>query len=193
MKVPTPQKSPEMSPAALVRAAQRGERAAWDALVQRFAPLVRSVAADHRLQPHDAEDVVQTCWLALLKDVDTLRDPEAVGAWLATAARRQSLRTRSRLQRDVLVEVVPHEEPDEHACPATAAVAAVRASDLIAAIQRLPARQRRLFEVLTTSPEPSYAEAAQRLGLPRGSIGPTRARGLERLRRDAPLQAALVA
>lgn len=183
----------QKSPAALVRAARRGEQPAWNALVRRYTPLVRSVAADHRLQSHDADDVVQSCWLALLESLPTLREPEAVGAWLVTAARRQSLRTRGRLQRDVLVEMVLHEDHDGHDSTVKAAVAGARASELTAAVQRLPTRQRRLLEALTTYPEPSYAEVSRRLGVPRGSIGPTRARGLERLRRDARLQAAVAA
>ena len=101
----------QKSPAALVCAARRGEQRAWNALVRRYTPLVRSVAADHRLQSHDADDVVQSCWLALLESLPTLREPEAVGAWLVTAARRQSLRTRGRLQRDVLVEMVLRRGP----------------------------------------------------------------------------------
>jgi RNA polymerase sigma factor (sigma-70 family) len=186
-------KTHQKSPADLVRAARRGEHPAWNALVRRYTPQVRRIAADHRLQPHDADDVVQSCWLALLESLPTLRDPEAVGAWLVTAARRQSLRTRRRLERDVLVDTVLREDHDGRDSTVGAAVAGARARELTAAVQRLPTRQRRLLEALTTYPEPSYAEVSQRLGLPRGSIGPTRARGLERLRRDARLRAAIAA
>jgi RNA polymerase sigma factor (sigma-70 family) len=189
MNAPTHHKSP----AALVRAARRGEQPAWNALVRRYTPLVRSVAADHRLQPHDADDVVQSCWLALLESLPTLREPEAVGAWLVTAARRQSLRTRVRLQRDVPVDTVSREDHDGQDSTVNAAVAGERARELSAAVRRLPTGQRRLLQALTTYPEPSYAEVSRRLGLPRGSIGPTRARGLERLRHDAGLQAAVAA
>ena len=176
----------------LVRAAGRGEEGAWDALVHRFTPAVRSVARDYRLEPHDVDDVVQASWLALLEGLHRVREPDAVGAWLVTAARRQSLRARRRRERDVPVGSALHEDAAT-GCTETAVVEAERARALHDALRRLPGRQRRLLEALIARPELSHAEIAGRLGMPQGSVGPTRARGLARLRMDTRLERAVAA
>src|SRR5690242_5380626 len=80
--------------ASMVEAAARGETGAWDALVDRFSPLVWSVARAHRLGEADAADVYQTTWLRLLEHLRDLREPERLGSWLGTTARRESLRLR---------------------------------------------------------------------------------------------------
>jgi RNA polymerase sigma factor (sigma-70 family) len=180
--------------APLVAAAAGGDADAWAALVARFGPVLRTVARDHHLQPHDADDVAAACWLALFEGLDGLRDPDRLHAWLVTAARRQALRARRHHAR--VVPVPMEAAPDEAVAPdgaAPAAIAADRARALRAAVARLPHRQRVLLEALLAEPEPSYAEVAARLGMPRGAVGPTRLRGLERLRRDPALAAALAA
>src|SRR3954452_20185839 len=86
-------RSPHMSEVAdLVQAAAEGDQVAWDELVDRFNGLVWSVARAHRLPPRGASDVVQTTWLRLVEHLGRLQDPERVGAWLATTARRECLR-----------------------------------------------------------------------------------------------------
>ena len=73
----------------LVTRARNGERQAWDALVERYAPLLWSICRRHRLEAADAEDAAQSVWLKLVDQLDSLRDPAALPAWLATTTRRE--------------------------------------------------------------------------------------------------------
>src|SRR3954470_20748775 len=98
--------------AELVQAAAEGDRDAWDALVDRFNGLVWSVARSHRLSTVDASDVVQTTWLRLVEHLGRLQDPERVGAWLATTARRECLRTLRHSARQVPTDEVPEAVAD---------------------------------------------------------------------------------
>src|ERR1700736_5759838 len=75
-----------------LKAAAAGDATAWDALVGRYSNLVWAVARGHRLNAADAADVSQTTWLRLVEHLDRIEQPERVGAWLATTARRESLR-----------------------------------------------------------------------------------------------------
>src|SRR4051812_31229099 len=93
--------------AELVRAAADGDQVAWDELVDRYNGLVWSVARSHRLSSVDASDVVQTTWLRLVEYLGRLQDPERVGAWLATTARRESLRTLRQSARLLPTEELP--------------------------------------------------------------------------------------
>jgi RNA polymerase sigma factor (sigma-70 family) len=81
-----------MNLAELVRSAAAGDQAAWEEIVDRFTSLVWATARAHRLSRADAADVAQTTWLRLVENLDRIREPEALGAWLATTARRESLR-----------------------------------------------------------------------------------------------------
>ena len=170
----------------LVRAAARGETAAWDELVRRFGGLLWSICRDHRLGAADAADVFQLTWLRLLERLDTLQDPDRVAGWLATTCRRECLAVLRRARR-----VSPSTEAVElHTEPAGAADAGLLRADRDAALwdafARLGERCRRVLTVLVAQAEdgpPSYAEAARQLQMPVGSLGPTRARCLEQLRR----------
>jgi RNA polymerase sigma factor (sigma-70 family) len=172
----------------IVMAAKEGDRAAIAAVVERFAPRVRIVARAHRLAAHDIEDVMQTTWLQLLQHVHTIRDPTAVGAWLETTARRESLRilknnSRERPTDDELVFDAPRppvdQQPPQTPERCTAALAM--------AVEQLPDHQRDLLSMLFADPSPRYAEVSRALGIPIGSIGPTRARSLRRLRENQHL------
>jgi RNA polymerase sigma factor (sigma-70 family) len=172
----------------LLRAsALRGEP--WSSVLQRFTARIRSVARAHRLSAHDAEDVVQTTWLRLLEHLDRVREPEAVGAWLQTTARRESLRVLREGARTQPVEEERLETHEEAAGAGEVVELLERVTLLGQAIQALPRRQRDLMLTLLAEPEPSYADVARRLDMPIGSIGPTRARSLERLRRDVRIAA----
>ena len=96
-----------MDVATLVLAARAGDRAAWEQLVERFTPLLWATARAHRLGEADAADVVQTAWLRLLEHLGSLRDPHAVGSWLATTARHESLRTLRLGARQIPTDAVP--------------------------------------------------------------------------------------
>src|SRR5690349_6704989 len=88
----------------LVRAARAGDAAAWDALVDRYLPLVTAVIRRLRLSAADADDVNQTVWLRLVEHLDTLREPKALPGWLATTARNEGLRAIRRKGRDLPVD-----------------------------------------------------------------------------------------
>ena len=175
--------------AELVRAAGTGDQRSWDALVERFSGLLWAVARAHRLREADAADVVQTTWLNLVQHLGSIREPQHVGAWLATTARRECLRALNRDQRLVLTDdeagLQAREPPP--ATPEEDVLAAERLALLRAALEELPPRCQQLLRVLTADPPPSYEQVSAALGMPVGSIGPTRARCLERLRHAARL------
>jgi RNA polymerase sigma factor (sigma-70 family) len=158
-------------------------------LVHRFTPMLRRVAKGYRLPPHDVDDVVQQCWLAALGNLGALREPGAVAAWLVTTARRYALRAHQREVRELLSEApLPDDQPAPD-CLETALVTSERVAVLREAIERLPGRQRDVLESLIAEPDRSYSDVSDGLGIPVGSIGPTRERGLSRLRQDRRLAA----
>lgn len=171
------------SAAQLVHAAAKGDQAAWDALVDRYTGLCWSIARSHRLSPADAADAVQTAWLRLVERLDTLRDPERVGAWLATTTRNECLRVIRRSSRQVPTGEDAWLESSEPVDPPDLTVlASEEAVELWQAVDGLPDRCRQLLRVLMADPPPSYEDVSAALEMPVGSIGPTRARCLERLR-----------
>jgi RNA polymerase sigma factor (sigma-70 family) len=174
-----------------VRLARMGDPEAWAEIVRRFEDILRAVVRGHRLSSADAADVVQTTWLRLAENLDRLKDPSRVGAWLATTARRECLRTRRKLARELPAENPP-EPPHGGVAPADCRlVQADRDSELWAAFGRLSARDQRLLRMLVADPQPSYEEIGKALAMPIGSIGPTRGRALQRLRRGLELDEGL--
>jgi RNA polymerase sigma factor (sigma-70 family) len=172
-----------------LRRAAGGDAAAWDALVEQFGALVWSVARAHRLSAADAADVSQTTWLRLVEHLDTIKQPERVGAWLATTARRECLAVIRRRSRQIPVEDggdLAEESLDEPP-PDGALLEAEEHSILAVAFGRLAERCQRLLRLLMTDPPPQYDEVAAAMEMPVGSIGPTRARCLERLKREVSI------
>jgi RNA polymerase sigma factor (sigma-70 family) len=170
--------------ARLVERAAAGDQRAWNELVDQFDGLVWSVARAHRLNDADAADVSQITWQRLVEHLDRLHDPARVGAWLATTARRQCF-----LQLRSAARVVPHGDelpaPVGDAPPPDAELlTGERDRALWAVVERLPARDQKLLRMLVAEPPHTYAEIGAALDMPIGSIGPTRARALERLRRE---------
>jgi RNA polymerase sigma factor (sigma-70 family) len=170
--------------AAVVQRAAAGDHSAWELLVDQYARLVWAVTREFRLTESDAADVFQATWLRLLEHVDRLEQPARVGSWLAATARNECLRSLAARKRVVLVQDditlnddVAHEpEIDEQL------LAEERAQVVREALSCLPGRWRQLVELLMADPPVSYAEISDQLGLPVGSIGPTRGRCLARLR-----------
>ena len=170
--------------ASLVRRAAEGDRRAWEGLVEQFARLIWSITVDFKLTESDAADVAQTTWLRLLQHIDRIEYPDRVGSWLAATARNECLRSLAARKRVVLghddVEIdsaVAHgPEIDERL------LADERAQVVRDALSHLPRRWQRLLEMLMADPPVSYADISDELGLPVGSIGPTRGRCLARLR-----------
>jgi RNA polymerase sigma factor (sigma-70 family) len=170
--------------AGLVRGAAAGDRRAWERLVAQFARLIWSITAEFRLMESDAADVAQTTWLRLLEHIDRIEYPDRVGSWLAATARNECLRSLAVRKKVVLShddaelnDAIAH-EPEIDA----RLLADERAQVIRDALSRLPRRWQRLLELLMADPPASYAEISDQLGLPIGSIGPTRGRCLARLR-----------
>ena len=173
--------------AALVAAASKGSRSAWEELVDAYFGLIWSIARNHRLSDGDAHDVNQTTWLRLVEHIDRLSDPSRVGPWLATTARRESLRVLRQAKRQVLLaEWEDGEVPDlidlTNIDVGAAVIQAEQAEEVRAALQQLTPRDQALMGLLMLDPAPSYEEVSAALGMPVGSIGPTRGRCLVRLR-----------
>ncbi len=174
--------SPERS-AELVLAAAAGDRRAWEELVDAYVGLIWRITASHRLTPGDAADVSQTTWLRLLESIDRLQDPSRVGAWLATTARRECLRVLGQNKRSVPVgEDSAFDGDGANSVELDAGLLADERDVAVrAALRRLPQRCQDLLGLLMMDPPPSYEEIAAALGMPIGSIGPTRGRCLKRL------------
>ena len=186
--------SDNMAVTALVMGARNGENQAWDALTERYNPLIWSICRRYRLAGADAEDVTQAVWLKLVDHVGHLRNPAALPGWLATTARRECGRvlrvagTSHAWERVLTIENIPDTQT---ATAEQELLAAERHAALREAFTRLPAGCQRLLALLVEDPPLPYAEIGARLGIPAGSIGPNRGRCLDRLRRD-PVIAALI-
>jgi RNA polymerase sigma factor (sigma-70 family) len=168
----------------LVSAAANGDHRAWDALVDEFGGLVWAVARAHRLSDSDAADVAGATWLALVENLGRLREADRVGAWLATTARRECLRVLRNAQRQLPTGDDFAERPADVTDIGADLLAEERDAALWRAFARLPERDQALLRLLVADPQPSYEEISAALRMPIGSIGPTRARSLERLRRE---------
>jgi RNA polymerase sigma factor (sigma-70 family) len=171
--------------AMLVRAAASGDQDAWEGLVAEFSALVLKVARAHRLSEADVADVAQTTWLRLIEHLDRIHDPERIGAWLATTAWRESARVLSRARQQIVTDQVP--EPGTEDDVAQRLLTAESHAAVREAFRRLRTRDQALLGLLVADPAPSYEQIGQILHMPVGSIGPTRARSLSRLRREAAL------
>ena len=178
----------------LVTRARNGEEQAWDALVERYAPLIWCICRRHRLGGADAEDVGQSVWAQVLDQIDKIREPAALPGWLAATTRRECLRVLRAAPGPVsAVQLLDAENmPDEQAEAAEQELlVAERHAALREAFSHLPPHCQRLMTMLIADPPVSYAEISARLGIPIGSIGPKRGRCLARLRAD-PAIAALI-
>jgi RNA polymerase sigma factor (sigma-70 family) len=173
----------------LVRAALAGDDRAFAKLVARFERPLRSIVRSYRLSGWDADDVIQSTWMQFLEHGAGLREPAAISGWLATTARRYCLRMLQSNVRELLLEDPTTSDGGYDGRLDADLLAAERRAALDASLARLTGRQRDLITLLLDEPELSYEEVGQRLGLPIGSIGPTRARSLSRLRRDGRLRA----
>jgi RNA polymerase sigma factor (sigma-70 family) len=168
--------------AQLVRAAGAGDREAWNGLVERLSGLVWSITRAHRLEDAEAADVVQTTWLRVVEQLDRVRDPERIAAWVATTARRECLHALRARRGQVALPEGWQDAEAEREEPAASLITAERDRELWSAFEGLSERCRALLRVLMADPAPGYVEVAAALDMPVGSIGPTRMRCLERLR-----------
>jgi RNA polymerase sigma factor (sigma-70 family) len=169
---------------------QAGDRTAFDELVQLLTPLMWRTVRGAGVDPVAAEDVVQTVWMNLLHSADNVREPRTVTKWLLTATKRESWRVARRTrddrdrrtaafgtEDDEVVEVVSSDaQPDE------TVLLDDRQRVLWSHVKGLPERCRQLLSVIAFADRPDYAGLAEALGMPVGSIGPTRGRCLAKLR-----------
>lgn len=164
-----------------LRRARDGERAALDEIVHELNPLLWHVARSQGLGAEESADVVQTTWLELLRRLHDIRSPDALTAWLVTTTRREAWRVRGRLGRltdDGALESVPDTDPGAE----ERVLADERHRVLRKHFRRLPERCRALLRIVAMVDRPDYDAVAETLGMPRGSIGPTRGRCLAKLR-----------
>ena len=171
--------------AGLVAAAAAGDETAWSRLVDHFAGLVWSVIRGYRISTADSADVSQTTWMRLAEHIHKVREPERIGAWLATTAGRECLRMIRQNQRavpsdDVFLTEVPDTDPA--VAPDHRVLTLERDGELWEAFSELPAKAQVLLRLLFADPPPSYEEISTATGMPIGSIGPTRGRYLAQLK-----------
>ena len=170
--------------AELVRHAANGDLRAWERLVDQYARLIWSITVDFKLIESDAADVAQTTWLRLLEHIDRIEYPDRVGSWLAATARNECLRSLASRKRVVLGhDDIEFDGAMAHGPEIDERLLADESAQVVRdALSRLPRRWQRLLELLMADPPASYADISDELGLPIGSIGPTRGRCLARLR-----------
>ena len=173
----------------LIRRCQQGSAGAWQQVLNKYERLVYSIPLRYGLSRDDAADIAQNTFTILLESLDTLSEDSRLGAWLATVARRQSWRLLERNRREM-----PSENLDGADLAARAVLLGKSDADSIehweltelldTGLSQIGEPCRGLLLALYFQPEPSsYAEVAERLDMPIGSIGPTRARCLKRLRK----------
>jgi RNA polymerase sigma factor (sigma-70 family) len=192
--------STETSVTELVTAARQGDHDAWTALVERYQPLVLAVCSRFRLSKPDAEDVSQTVWLQLLRNLDKLRHARALPGWIDTTTANTCLTLLKALNRtpprdpQLLGGDEAHSPWDDHHQQGELDEALLR-QERRHAVQRglvdLPSKQQELLRLLAADPPMNYQQISQRLGMPVGSIGPTRARSIQNLRNTAPVRSLL--
>ena len=183
----------------LVQAAREGDSDAWTAIIQRYADLIRSVARRYRLSAADIEDVSQLVWLKLFDHIDRIREPRALPGWIAKTTANACLSLAKSLVRAIPTDPVTLTQQND----ATRALSgAYEANEPTAVLQshedsvllrkgldELPSEQRDLLILLMADPPLTYKQISRQLGRPICSIGPTRARTLERLRNTNAVRA----
>lgn len=176
--------SPFSHPALLVAACQTGDQTAWHDLINTYSPVPWSVARSFRLRTPDCEDVCQATWLRVVENIHRLREPAKLTSWLVTIARREAMRQVERERRQVPIgdNGSFDTSPDVAATVEEAILDRSTDARLMAAFRRLDEQHQALLAMLLREPAMSYDEISVALGIPRGSIGPTRNRLLRRLR-----------
>lgn len=175
----------DVTVADLVGLAGGGNPRAWEELVSRFGGMIAATGRRYRLTPADNAELQQNTWLRLVENLHRIEQPERVGGWLATTARRESLQLLRRSSKyhggadQMLANMPDNHLPDPDARP----IAEEREVVVRAAWERLKPRCQELLELLVSDDPMGYKDLSQLLNMPVGSIGPTRARCLEHLRR----------
>lgn len=166
----------------LLRSAACGDERAWTEIVGRYRGLVSAVVRSYRLQDADAHDAEQRTWLRLVEHRNAVRDPQRLGGWLATTASRECLRI-LRESRAVVTDELDA-MPDLDRTVEDQVVDADTVSRIWTIVAALPPRGRAIMMELFAEEQRPYAEVARATGIPIGSLGPSRARLIDRVRRS---------
>lgn len=171
----------------LIQACRAGDTTAWERLLDKYERLVYSIALNQGATAEDAADVTQITFTILMQSLDDLRDDSNLAAWLGTVARRHTWRLLKRRRREPTgpEEDVAADPSARETSTANSAIARWEQIEWIEyGLNLLDERCRQLLLALYFDPdEPSYVDVADRLDMAVGSVGPTRARCLERMRR----------
>jgi RNA polymerase sigma factor (sigma-70 family) len=169
--------------AACLSRAMAGELSALDPVVAELNPLLWHVARSQGLTEEDAADVVQTSWLELVRQLHAIRSPMALTGWLVSATKREAWRVNARRRKQAGPGVEElGDPPDPVPLPVEQVVTDERDQALWRQFGQLSERCKALLRVVAQANRPDYAAIADALGMPRGSIGPTRGRCLAKLR-----------
>ena len=169
----------------LIAQIRQGDERAWQELIERYEGRLLAFAIRRLRDRATAEDVVQSTWLTLVRSADSITSPQAVAGWLCTTARREAWRMSKRVRRETpaeettLAAVLP-----DIAAPESEVVLDDEKRRLWQCVSRLNERCQALLRIAAAGPRPDYAEISRSLGMPVGSIGPTRARCLEKLKAE---------
>lgn len=174
------------APSVLVERALDGDRDAWVTLVSRYEGVAWKVTTTFDLSTEDRNDVFASTFFRLFERLGSIREPEKLPGWIATTARNEALtllraRARERPAGATIEEAPTMAASDERILDLELRIA------LRAAFRELPEECRELLTLMTADPPLSYDEIAELTGRPRGSLGPTRQRCLDRLRRSPAL------
>lgn len=176
-----------LSVAELLAEASAGNAPAWAEIVRRYGGLVTAKARSFRLQNADVLDAVQATWLRLAANFHRIQFPEHLGGWLSTTTTRECLRILRDTKNTSFVpyasEAVTDSVDDRSIGPEQHVIDAETAQELRSLVAELPPRHRSLLAALFTDDPMPYSEISHTIGIPIGSIGPTRARVLQQLRR----------
>lgn len=169
----------------LFAAYRDGEEARMAELVRILTPILWHTVRSVRLDPATAEDVLQSVWLTLVRKADTISEPQAVLQWMVVTTKREAWRVAkaaSRVRPEDLESAVGQDQTPSAESVEDEVVTADSSNRLWRHVQKLPARCQALLRVIAFADRPDYAELARSLGMPQGSIGPTRGRCLAKLR-----------
>lgn len=166
----------------LFAAFRGGDESKMAALVSLLTPILWHTARAQRLDRESAEDVLQSAWLALVRNRQSIDDPRAVLMWLIVTVRRESWRVARVQQRSEPQDFESDQLVAADVTPDLAAVSADERGRLWEHVEKLPERCRTLLRVIAFADRPDYAAIAKALDMPIGSIGPTRGRCLAKLR-----------
>lgn len=169
----------------LFTAYRAGDESKMSDLVELLTPILWHTVRSTRLDSAAAEDVLQNVWLTLVRKADTISEPQAVLQWMVVTARREAWRVAkasTRVRPEDLDAATGSDQTASEDSVEDDVVAADTRDRLWRHIQRLPERCQRLLRVIAYADRPDYAQIARSLGMPQGSIGPTRGRCLAKLR-----------